>query len=199
MFRRIFHMHAALLGILILGLGMNPLLAEESPGAAPPANKMSETQRKVVAVQQRAQEISSEINKIREATIKSHPELQEQQEELKTLVKEEMVDQGVDIEERSAELQSLEERIRNQDADNQERQQLLQRYVSKSMELRQEQQKALQAPDVKKEFEAYQARLVELMKETDPRTDELMAEMENLTQRYQELQSSLQPQTPQQP
>lgn len=199
MFRNIFRIRPiGLIGVLILALGVNPGLAEEAPNSASSNNKMNETQRAAVAVQQRAQEVGSEINKIREATIKSHPELQEQQKELKALVEDEMVEQGVDLEKRSAELQGLEERIREKGADDKERQQLLQRYVQKSFELRQEQQKALQAPGVKEELEAYQERLVELMKQTDPRTDELMGEMEDLKQRYQKLQASLQSQKPQQ-
>lgn len=177
--------------LLLLPLLSGPALAQEGP---PPA-----AMQELMALQQRAQQVSDELMEIQDATFDSYPELAARRDQLMEDVDAKMIEGGFDAPSQRAEMDSLFATYNDSTTADATRMQLQTRIEGIQTEYQQAQQVALQDSAIQATSTALNEDLMALMSADDPRAEQLLGEMQTIRQRYQALmQQAMQQQMQQQ-
>lgn len=129
---------------------------------------------------QKAQQVQSELIEIQRLALEENPDLQKKGEELEGLIIERMKEHGSDPEQDLERLQQLQQQAQSPDVDETERQQMAQEFQQIQTELIRARQEAIQDDEVQQEQQQFQTAMLEAMQETNPRTEELLAEMREI-------------------
>ena len=178
---------------LVAVLATLPLHAQQQP----PGGQMEMTPEQMQQLQSFEQkreefiELQQKLEQIERAAVEANPELQEQQEEFAELVMEQMKSQGHSPEEDVAELQDMQKRLQSPETPPEERQQLMGNLQQKAADLEAAQREALEDPEVKKARGELVEAITTAMKEENPRTDDIIREMEQKQQELMEIHESV--------
>jgi hypothetical protein len=163
-----------------------PVYAESAPSGGLTPDQMQELQK----LQQEMQTVGQQLDAIQQATLEAKPELQEQQEQYRTMLIEAMQEQGADPEPLLDRMGEIQEQLRDEELDKEKRQQLINIYREKDMRLQQARQGAMQDEKVRKAAEELSQATLAAMREQDPKTEGLLREVEQLRQQMQELMAA---------
>ncbi len=145
------------------------------------------------AAQQQAQaeiqELQQRLMQIQQQAVENNPQLQDQAEELESLVMRTMEDAGFDPEGGIARLEQIQADFQDESISDEERQGMMQEAQEIQADLQQGQQMALQDQEVIEAQEAFEENLMDAMRAEDPDTDELLA-------RFEELRADMEQQQP---
>lgn len=162
---------------------------------ASPPNAMQQLQ----AMQARMQHLNQELMEIQEATIEANPGLEARRDALIELVDAKMIEAGHQPEAQRDEIDAMAEALDSTDLVGAARDSMMQEIRSEQQALQQAQQQAMQAPDVQEQMNGLNEDLVVAMEEQNPRTTELIQELQSTQQRFQALlQQAMQQQMQQQ-
>ncbi|ADJ27083.1 hypothetical protein [Nitrosococcus watsonii] len=180
----------ALAALAVLAL---PLHAQsgEAPSLTP--EQMQEFHK----LQQKMRTVGQQLDEIRQETLKTTPELQEQQEEYQSLLFKTMKEQGSDPDPALARMREIEGQVQNEDLPEDERKQFIMEYQQKDAQLQQASRDAMQDEKVRKMAESLSQDTVAAMRKQDPKTEELLQEMEQLREEMQGIVAKIKPTKPQ--
>lgn len=169
-----------------LTLSLFSFAAFAQPGGAPQGQ---------AGIQEKAQQVQSELIDIQRQTLEENPELREQGEALEALITATMEEQGANPEEDTERLQELQQEAQSAELDQAERQQMAQEFQQIQQDLIRARQMAAEDEEVQQEQAQFQTAMLEAMQEQDPRTEELLAEMQEIQlQQQRQLQQQLEQQ-----
>jgi len=158
---------------LVLTAALNAATAQELAPAAAPADP--------AAIQQRIQSVTGELQQTEEKVLADHPELVEQRDDYQTLLTEAMAEQGTDPAVSVARLKEIREQAQNAgQMPDAEKQALAREFQKTRRDLIEARQAAMEDSDVTAARETYQSNLLEAMKEENPDTPQLLAELQDL-------------------
>ena len=148
-----------------------------------PQNAMQQLQ----AMQARMQELNQQLMEIQEATIEANPGLEARRDALIELVDAKMIEAGHQPEAQRDEIEAMAEALDGTDLVGAARDSMMQEIRVEQQSLQQAQQQAMQAPEVQEQMETLNEELVVAMEEYNPRTTELIQELQSTQQRFQAL------------
>jgi hypothetical protein len=154
-----------------------PALAGAAPGGMAPGGGGADPAAQAQALQQ-------ELMQIQNATLEANPALVDRQEQLGTLVRETMRENGHTPEADLEKMSEIRETLEAGDVGDAERETLVTEFQELRAEFVGARQQAAADPQVQEEQQAFQEALLTAMREQDPRTDQLMQQMAQLQQRY---------------
>ncbi len=133
------------------------------------------------------QQVRQELATIQEQTIEANAELRTEREAAQETVEAAMIEAHPGIEKTIGRLEALGDELQQARAqkDTARMREILLEGQRMQREIQSAQAEAMQRQDVARKIETYQDDLLEAMKAQDPRTDELLARMENLAERIQ--------------
>jgi len=139
-----------------------------------------EQQQKAAQLQQQYQQKAAQLQQIHDETLNSHPELVEQQEEFVDMVREEIKNQGYDIEAGNERTQEMASKLQTEDLSEEERQSIMEDFQQERRKMGEARTAALEQPEIKAAGEQLQQDTLEAMKEDNPEVESLMEEMDEL-------------------
>jgi len=157
-----------------------------APQAAPdPQSEQMQTARRLhgeyVALQQR-------LAAIQKKAVEAHPELRKQGQDLEALMLSKMTTStGVNAKDEMAAINEMEQKLRDKSTPDSERQKLAPEYQKRVKAFRNAQIQVMQDPEVRKAQAALMKATIAAMKEQDPQTEELMAQVEQKQAELQKL------------
>jgi hypothetical protein len=179
----------ALIALVVLGT-TTPLRAQPPatpPGASgAPQGEHMEAARKLHG---EFMQLQQKLASIQQQAIKTHPELQKQQEELEALVTSKMTAAGLDASGEMEAINAIETQLRNPDTPDSERQKLMPEYQQRAKAFRDAQMQVLKDPEVEKARTALVDATTAAMKQEDPQVEQLL---EQLKQKQAEMQKLIQ-------
>jgi uncharacterized coiled-coil DUF342 family protein len=153
----------------------------ESPSLTP--EQMQELQE----LQQKMHAVGQQLNEIRQKTLEAKPELQKQQDEYRSLLFKTMKGQGSDPDPTLARMREIEEQVQDQELAEDKRKQLIMEYQEKDAQLQQAGHDAIQDEGVHKAAEKLSQATIAAMREQNPKTEELLQEMEQVRKEMQQI------------
>jgi uncharacterized coiled-coil DUF342 family protein len=153
----------------------------ESPSLTP--EQMQELQE----LQQKMHAVGQQLNEIRQKTLEAKPELQKQQDEYRSLLFKTMKGQGSDPDPTLARMREIEEQVQDQGLAEDKRKQLIMEYQEKDAQLQQAGHDAIQDEGVHKAAEKLSQATIAAMREQNPKTEELLQEMEQVRKEMQQI------------
>lgn len=158
--------------------GQAPVAAGDEP---PPSLTPEQIQQLETLQQKRAElmQVKARLDQIQKEAMDANPKLREQEDAFAELVKEEMKSMGHKPDEEVAELRDLQTKLQNEALPDAERQQLWGQFQEKAGAFQAAQRRALESPKVKQAQTDLRDAVVAAMKARDPKTEELLAQMES--------------------
>lgn len=175
-----------------LALGSVTSLSAAPPsapqGAPDPQNEQMQAARQLhaeyVALQQR-------LAAIQKKAVEAHPELHKQGQELETLMMSKMTSStGVNTKDEMDAINEIEQKLHDKSTSDEERQKLVPEYQKRIKAFRNAQIQVMQDPEVRKAQTALMEATIAAMKEQDPKTEELMAQVQQKQAQMQKLMES---------
>lgn len=151
----------------------------------------SEQMQELHKLQQKMRNVGQQLDEIRQQALEAKPELQEQQGEYQSLLFETMKEQGNDPASELTRMREIEGQIQDQELAEEERKQLIMEYRQKDVGLQQASRKAMQDEEVREAAEELSEATVAAMREHNPKTEELLQEMEQLRQEIQQMMAKI--------
>lgn len=171
-----------------------PVSAQQAPPEGMAPQMTPEQAAQIEAFQEKRTEfmrLQQELERIEQAALESNPELQQQRDAFGDLIVDEMKRQGHSPEEDIAELQSLQDRLSNAETPEEERPELMGKLQSKVMALEEAQQQALESPRVQEERGKLVAAITTAMQREDPRTNDIIQQMEKTQEELMTIHQSV--------
>lgn len=174
--------------------------ADQAPADAPPAQAAPQGQAMPAlpdSIQQMLQDfrnLQNRLASLQDQAIQQSEELQAQRDGIQESIESAMADANPQIEEDIARMEELQQEMTEaREAENQER------MMSLSMEagqlrsqLQSAQSDVMQRPAIQEEIESFQENLLDEMVSIEPEAEDLVSELESLSQQLQEFQQSQQ-------
>jgi hypothetical protein len=170
--------------VMVLAALALPAQGEE---AAPSGGLTPAQLQELQQLQQEMQTLGQQLDAIQQAALQANPELQNQQEQYRKKLTNAMQEQGADPEPVLERMGDIQEQLQDEELDKEKRQQLINTYREKDMRLQRARQEAMQNEEVRKAAEDLSEATLTAMREQDPKTEELLQELEQLQQRMQKL------------
>lgn len=146
----------------------------------------------VTQVRQKIQQINARLQEIQTQTLAGNKDLVTQRNEYQGLLDGVMKDNGFKTTATIDRLKSIAETVQGGNVSQEEQQRLQKEYQQKSQQLRLAQREAMQNEDVRAARSAYIEELVDAMKDHNPATEKLIAELNTAQQQYQAMMRSSQ-------
>lgn len=182
-------------GVVLTGALGTAGVRAESPAPGAQQQQLSPEQTRQV---QRFQELQAELQglqqqlgAIQEKTLEARPELAQQQEDFEQLVMEQMRANGHEPEQEFEQIQTLQEKVRDQDLPEEQRRGHYQEYRQAVMEFQQAQQQVMQQEQVQSARQELNQAMLTAMKSEDSRTESLLQDMQNKQQQMMEIRNSV--------
>lgn len=173
------HTLRALVAATALGF-LTPLHAQPPAGTAAPGQAgQSGPSQAARQLHGEYTELQKRLGMIQEKAVKAHPELEQQSQALETLIMSKMkLDGGKNPKDEIASLGGLEQKLGSKSTSESERQALMSEYRERANSFRDAQLQALRDPEVQKAQAALVNATVAAMKEQDPKTEELLQQLQ---------------------
>jgi len=174
-----------------------PLQAQDAPQSkstpqlksVPPTMtpEQSKQMKEIQSLHTEYMQLQKQLAQIQREALEAHPELKKQEQDLHDLVMAKMNSNGHNVKDEMTEINKLEEELKSTKTTDKERNSLMIEYQKKAMEFRNAQTQAMQNPDVKAAQQKLIDSVVSAMKEKDPKTEQLMKEMQQKGQQLSTL------------
>jgi hypothetical protein len=161
------------------------LSAHAEPAKSP--SLTPEQMQELQELQQKMHAVGQQLNEIRQKTLEAEPKLQKQQDEYRALLFKTMKGQGNDPDLALARMREIEEQVQDQDLAEDKRKQLIMEYQEKDAQLQQAGHDAIQDKGVHKAAEKLSQATIIAMREQNPKTGELLQEMEKVRKEMQQI------------
>jgi uncharacterized membrane protein YdfJ with MMPL/SSD domain len=138
-------------------------------------------------LQQKMHTVGQQLNEIRQKVLEAKPKLKNQQDEYQSLLFKTMKKQGNDPDPALARMREIEGQFQDQGLTEDKRKQLVMEYQQKDAQLQQAGRDAMQDEEVHKAAEELSKATIVAMREQDPKTAELLQEMEQLREEMQQI------------
>jgi myosin heavy subunit len=140
---------------------------------------------------QRMQEIGKKLQSVQEKTLKENPELQNERDELDSLVQGTM-DQNMEKHNVSKkELKSLQSKMQGKDMASGQKKELRNQWQEKISSYRQARTETMSNEQIQEKQETFRENMIEAMEEKEPKTKEMLKELEGLQQEMQAMQQQM--------
>ncbi len=144
---------------------------------------MQQVQQKRAEIEQ----LNQQLMEIQQNTIDANPGLAAQRDELISFVDEKMAETGYDAEAARGRIEKLQGEMQSGDLSDEEQQQHRQQLRQEMTSMQQAQGEVMQDEEFQAKREALNEDLVAAMQEQNPRTDELISQLQTAQQEYQQL------------
>ena len=174
--------------IMVL-LGSATSLRAEPP-TAPQGAPETESEQMQTARQLHAEYVGLQqrLLAIQKKAVQAHPELNKQGQDLEALMMSKMTSStGINAKDEMAAINEMEQKLRDKTTPDSERQKLMPEYQKRVKAFRNAQIQVMQDPEVRKAQAAMMEATIAAMKEQDPQTEELMAQVEQKQAQLQKL------------
>lgn len=171
----------------VAALGTLVPLQAAPPVAQEPATAQDDPMEAARELHSEYVELQNRVNLIEEKTMEAHPELQKQQQALLDLMIAKMPSSGTSAKDDLARIEQLEQKLRSEDTPENERQALMAEYQEKAQVFRAAQRQVLEDPEVQQTHGALMDAKLAAMKEEDPRTEQLMEQLQQKQQQLKQL------------
>jgi len=168
---------------LSAGAAVSQQTAQEAVPGAQAGGLMQQVQQKQAEIQQ----LNQQLAQIQQATIEANPELADQRDELLASVDEKMVEAGHDPDTSREKIGDLQEQLEGGELSTEESQTVTQEIRQEQTQLQQAQRQAMQDEAIQTEIQSLNEGLVEAMREQNPQTEQLIAQLQAVQQEYQAL------------
>lgn len=178
--------------ITVVTLSTVASLRAESP-TAPQGLPGPQSEQMQAAKQLHAEyvELQQRLATIQQKAVQAHPELQKQGQDLQALMMSKMSSStGVNAKDEMAAINRIEQKLRDKDTSDNERQKLMPEYQKRVKAFRDAQFQVMQDPEVQKAQAALMGATMAAMKQQDPQTEELMAQVKHKQAQLQKLMES---------
>ncbi len=181
------HVFVLIMAMAMVCFSSGAIAEQDSPNSAQ-ATSTSD----VAKVRQKIQQINARLQEIQTQTLASNKDLVTQRNEFQGLLDGVMKDNGFKSTATLDRLKVIVEKLQGGSISEEEQQRLQKEYQQKSQQLRLAQRKAMQNEDVQAARSAYIEELVGAMKEQNPATETLIAELNTAQKQYQAMMQSSQ-------
>jgi predicted RNA binding protein with dsRBD fold (UPF0201 family) len=176
-----------------------PQPQDTSPAAAPDSGKQTQATPPAMTPEQSKQMeeiknvhaeymgLQKRIMEIQQETLKSHPELEKEEQSLRDLVLAKMSSTGKSAKDDMEEIIKLEEKLRSGETPAEERETLMRDYQTKAVAFRKAQSEAMNNPEVQAAQKKLMGDIMTAMKEKDPQVEKLMQEMQEKQQQLAQM------------
>ncbi|MFA9462123.1 hypothetical protein [Thiohalorhabdus methylotrophus] len=183
----------AVLIVLLTGalfVGSAAAQTGQSGGGAGGSGMNEELKKEIRQAQQRVQELRQRIGKIQQQALQNNPELQEQRQDLKGLLKEKMQAKGTTPDKDLDRMKEIRKKLSgNKDMPQGERQQLMQEFQKKAQGFQKAQKAAMKDPEVQEARKEFRDNLMTAMKEEEPKVDQLLQDLQQARKEFQQILS----------
>ncbi|MDZ7645448.1 MAG: hypothetical protein U5K76_15285 [Woeseiaceae bacterium] len=165
-----------------------PAPAQPQPGTPmSPQGPSQQVMQQIVAKRAEIQQLGTELKSIQEATMEANPELAAQREELVTLVDTKLVEAGHDPAASRDKIEDLQGQLQGGELSQDKQQAVSQELRSEVNTLQQAQNQVMQDEEVRSKQQSLNDDLLKAMEEQNPKTEELIADLRQAQQQYQQL------------
>lgn len=154
---------------------------------AAPGGQAGELMQQVQQKQAEIQKLNQQLAEIRQATIEANPELADQRDQLLASVDEKMAEAGHDPEASRKKIQDLQEQLQGGELSAEKNQSVSKELRQEQTAMQQAQSQAMQDEAIRTEIQSLNEDLMAAMREQNPRTDELISQLQTAQQEYQAL------------
>ncbi len=161
--------------------GMTAPKSQGSQGSQ--SGLMQQVQQKRAEIEQ----LNQQLMQIQENTIEANPELATQRDELISFVDEKMAETGYDAEAARGRIEKLQGEMQSGDLSAEQEQQHRQQLRQEMTSMQQAQGQVMQDEEFQAKRQALNENLVAAMQEQNPKTDELISQLQTAQQEYQQL------------
>lgn len=176
----------ALIGIA-LGLFAGAAVSQQAPQQSAPGAQAGGLMQQVQQKQAQIQQLNQQLAQIQQATLEANPELADQRDDLLTNVDEHMIEAGHDPDASREKIGDLQEQLQGGELSTEDSQSLAQEIRQEQTQLQQAQRQAMQDEAIQAEIQSLNDGLVEAMREQNPQTEQLIAQLQTAQQEYQAL------------
>jgi hypothetical protein len=162
------------------------LHAEPPPAAPAPGGQMEAAKQ----VHSEYMELQNRLAQIQKKTMEAHPELQQQEKAFMDLMMTKMTSADGNAKDDLAAIEKLEQQLRSADTPAGDRQKLMGEYQQKATAFRTAQMQAFKDPEVQKAQQALMTATVTAMKKEDPRTEQIMQQLQQKQEELKNLMES---------
>lgn len=175
------------LGVILLAAGFaQAVAAQPLQGAEGRLKQQQDPQ----ALLQEMERVQQELLQIQETAMAHHPELQDQAQALQQVMLEAMRTEGFEPLESLKRMEQLERQLQADKLDPAKRPGLIAELRSEQQRLMQAEQTALAKAEVQQARDRFMEGLLQAMREQEPRTDELIADLKDKNTQLQEIVSA---------
>lgn len=139
------------------------------------------------------QQDAKKLKQIHDKAVQKNPELAKEQKQFQDKVRDEIKNQGYDLDSGQERMQSIAKKLQSKDLNDKQRKQAMQKFQKERGQMMKARSAALSQPEVKKSGEQLQDDTISAMKKQNPKTKELIAEMKNLRKQMQQSSGAQQP------
>ncbi|HLQ85108.1 MAG TPA: hypothetical protein VK110_03055 [Salinisphaeraceae bacterium] len=187
---------AITLMLTVAALSLSGVAVAQQAGDAPMGNAgatAAPEQQEVQQLVQELQEKAQRLQEIHDETLAANPELAQEQEEYMELVKNEIKEQGYDLDAGQERVKTMSEKLQDQDLSDEERQNIMQEYQNEQQQLGQARAAALQQEDIQEAGQQLQDDTLTAMKAHSDEVEQLMQDMQEIRQQLQSIQQQQAP------
>lgn len=181
---------ATVLMLAIAALGFSGIAAAQNNAEAATQQQPTQQQQQARQLLQKLRQKTVKLQKIHAQTLKNNPELQQQQQELMSMVQDAIEAQGYDIEAGKERVKNMTQKLQSGDLSKEERKALMQDFAAERRSLAKARAAALQQPEIQEASKQLQQDTLAAMKAENENVETLMQEMQQLRQK---LRSTLAP------
>jgi len=178
----------AALTALIAALALSATAAAQQPAAQGGAGLSQGEQQALMqqlnAKRQEIQQLNQKLMTIQESAMEANPDLEQQREDWVALVDTKMKEAGHNPAQSREKIQGLQAQLQEDELSQEESQAVAQQLRQEQGSLQQAQREILQDEQVKSERTALNQQMIEAMQEQNPRTDEIIAQLQAAQQDY---------------
>jgi len=167
-----------------------PMNQQGSAQQAPSQQLMQQ----VLAKRAEIQNLGQELQQIQQETLEANPELAKQRDELVTLMDTKMVEAGHDPSASRDKIEELQGQLQGEELTKSERQELGTELRQEMTTLQQAQGNVMQDQEVQAKRQSLNEDLVSAMEEQNPKTEELISDLQSAQREYRQLASRIQQQ-----
>jgi chromosome segregation ATPase len=176
----------------VLTFGALSASAQQMPEGHPggmmaPNSQGSGLMQQVQAKRAEIQQLNQQLMEIQENAIEANPELAKQRDELISFVDEKMAEGGYDAEAARGRIEQLQGEMQSGDLSAEEQQQNRQQLRQEMTSMQQAQGQVMEDEEFQAKRESLNENLVAAMQEQNPKTDELISQLQTAQQEYQQL------------
>lgn len=140
----------------------------------------SADQQKAQQLMQQYRQKAAKLQQIHQETIKSNPDLAQEQKDFEQQVRQAVENEGYDVDKGQQRVQEMAKKLQSGDLSDSERQAVMKDFQAERQQMVEARNAALQKPEIQKAGKQLQEDTMDAMKEQDSQTPQLLDDMEDL-------------------